>query len=113
MYAYYKRVVDAEHYLLQKEIAEISGFVSGNNNPHTQLVGAALKNYVEVNKLESFFYFSTAYKSLLNVYPKSIYKPVLEMLYEKIGDNAKGSIEIAGKKYSYGLIHKAIFGGAI
>lgn len=112
MYKYYKQVFDSEHYLLQKEVAAISGFVSTGNNPHTQMIGAALKEYVENHKVDSMLYYSTLHKAMLNVYPRIVYQPVLEELYRKIGPNLRGSIEIGGKKYAYALTHKAMFGGA-
>lgn len=110
MYTYYKEIVEKEHYLLQKEVTAISGFISGKGNPHTQLIGAALKEYMKRNNIEQIYWFSSFHVTMLNVYPKSVYMPMLQELYDKIGNKNKGNIEIGDKKYSFGLIHKA-FGG--
>jgi hypothetical protein len=111
MYTYYKQVIDKEHCLLQNELAQISGFVSGGDNPHTQLIGAALKEYIIANKIEPLYFYSGQHRKLLSVFPQAVYKPVLEALYAKVGNNSRGKIEIGGKTYAYTLIHRAILGG--
>ena len=110
MYTYYKEIIDKEHYLLQKEVTAVSGFVSEKGNPHTQLIGAALKDYIKRNNLEQMYWFSSFHAAMLSVYQKSIYLPMLEELYNKIGNVNRGSIEIGEKKYVFCLTHKA-FGG--
>lgn len=106
---YYKQVNDEEHYLLSKEVAEIAltqfGISSASGAAHVLLISAALKEYQTENNIEPLLYYSGGHRSFLNVYPMSVYIPMLSKLVKEITVKppSEKHIKVSGKNFSYKL----------
>jgi len=85
LYQYYTPYNCKEHMLYLKEIAKIFGIYTIKGDPHSRLISAAFKDYEkEINETLPLYYY--AGRSLLRVYPKNQYMPVITKLLANLND---------------------------
>lgn len=99
MYSYYFKVSDEEHYLNATEIAGMMGLMTEKGLQHTRLVGAALHKIQANSCTPQAFYFSG--KSMMSVYPASIYGPAIRYLQWLTSGKREGTCQIDGKNYKF------------
>lgn len=94
LYTYWEEKKSNEHYLLAHEIAQIFNIFSMSGKPHTILVGALLRDYIQSHGLKQYYYCSR--QKMLPVFPQEVYSPAINILSQ-----ANNTITICNKNYKF------------
>lgn len=110
MYEYIKgkKIQTEEHMLSASEIAVMYGIQTENKQPHSLMIAAILREYVNKTNLNIAEYYYPHSKGCMRVYPKLLWKPAMSdfMYYNNLDiDNDKQSrvykIDSEKKKFIY------------
>lgn len=97
LYTYFKPVLKEEHMLYANEIARMYGIVTRTGKPANTFVGAYLREISNKTKGYEQLYYSTQH-GMNRVYPASLYRPAMNGLLERIG-NEEACVTIENKNY--------------
>ena len=100
-YTYYAKMQDTEHYLNCIELAHMYHIYSNKGKPHIRFVAALLSEYYRNNPDITKYYYNGS-KGLYQVYPQSIWKPILSKLMQDYEWGVEQSyITDKGKKHNF------------
>ena len=110
MYEYIKgkKIQEEEHMLSASEIATMYGIQTENKQPHSLMIAAILREYVNKTNLNIAEYYYPHSKGCMRVYPELLWKPAMSdfIYYNNLDiDNDKQSrvykIDSEKKKFVY------------
>ena len=115
MYEYIKgkKIQEEEHMLSASEIATMYGIQTENKQPHSLMIAAILREYVNKTNLNIAEYYYPHSKGCMRVYPELLWKPAMSdfMYYNNLDiDNDKQSrvYKIDSEKKKFVYVHNKI-----
>lgn len=115
MYEYIKgkKIQEEEHMLSASEIATMYGIQTENKQPHSLMIAAILREYVNKTNLNIAEYYYPHSKGCMRVYPELLWKPAMSdfMYYNNLDiDNDKQSkvYKIDSEKKKFVYVHNKV-----
>lgn len=105
MYTYYTKFESNEHMLNCTEIAKAYGIftIKENKKPHSRFIAALMSEFYRNNTENTYnrYYYATK-NGMMEVYPSTIYKPIMERLISKnpLNSNCDYTID-SGKTHHF------------
>lgn len=112
MYEYIKgkKIQTEEHMLSASEIAVMYGIQTENKQPHSLMIAAILREYVNKTNLNIAEYYYPHSKGCMRVYPELLWKPAMSdfMYYNNLdinNDKKSRVYKVSSEKKNFVYVH--------